>query len=253
MRIASTLLLALLLCLLHAAAPAQPNAPPAEPAAELKALTDAYGRAEQAFLKSFRDLKSDAERQELWNTKHPARDFLPRFQALAKRAQGTETGAHALNWILDEGDRTGSKEAVREALRTLTTAYLQSPVLEDAAVNIGYLSQSIGAEECERALRTIAAQSPHRQVQAAATYTLATLLAGNTESKPEARRLFDTLQKKYAGTRYAEQAGGYIFEMENLQIGMKAPDFTATDQDGKTFKLSDYRGKVVVLDFWGFW
>jgi DNA-directed RNA polymerase subunit RPC12/RpoP len=32
-----------------------------------------------------------------------------------------------------------------------------------------------------------------------------------------------------------------------------APDFSATDQNGKTLKLSDYRGKVVVLDFWEHW
>ena len=23
--------------------------------------------------------------------------------------------------------------------------------------------------------------------------------------------------------------------------------------DGVTFKLSDYRGKVILLDFWGYW
>ena len=40
---------------------------------------------------------------------------------------------------------------------------------------------------------------------------------------------------------------------EGLQIGQVAPDFTAPDADEVLFKLSDYRGKVVVLDFWGFW
>jgi cytochrome oxidase Cu insertion factor (SCO1/SenC/PrrC family) len=38
-----------------------------------------------------------------------------------------------------------------------------------------------------------------------------------------------------------------------LEVGMRAPDFEAKDVEGKTFKLSDYRGKVVLLDFWGFW
>jgi peroxiredoxin len=38
-----------------------------------------------------------------------------------------------------------------------------------------------------------------------------------------------------------------------LSIGRRAPDFTTKDVDGVEFKLSDYRGKVVVLDFWGFW
>jgi hypothetical protein len=37
------------------------------------------------------------------------------------------------------------------------------------------------------------------------------------------------------------------------KVGESAPDIVGVDVDGKEFKLSDYRGKVVVLDFWGFW
>jgi hypothetical protein len=37
------------------------------------------------------------------------------------------------------------------------------------------------------------------------------------------------------------------------EVGQEAPEIEGEDIDGKTFKLSDYRGKVVVLDFWGHW
>ncbi len=33
----------------------------------------------------------------------------------------------------------------------------------------------------------------------------------------------------------------------------KAPDFTLQDLNGKSVKLSDFKGKVVVLEFWATW
>ena len=32
-----------------------------------------------------------------------------------------------------------------------------------------------------------------------------------------------------------------------------APDIAGVDLDGVAFKLSDYKGEVVLLDFWGDW
>ncbi len=35
--------------------------------------------------------------------------------------------------------------------------------------------------------------------------------------------------------------------------GKKAPDFTLTTTDGKTLKLSDFKGKGVIVNFWATW
>jgi peroxiredoxin len=36
-------------------------------------------------------------------------------------------------------------------------------------------------------------------------------------------------------------------------VGQKAPQITGEDINGKALKLSDFAGKVVVLDFFGDW
>jgi hypothetical protein len=51
----------------------------------------------------------------------------------------------------------------------------------------------------------------------------------------------------------ADQVNRELFVIRNLAVGKTAPDMVGDDLDGKPFRLSDYRGKVVVLDFWGNW
>jgi len=46
---------------------------------------------------------------------------------------------------------------------------------------------------------------------------------------------------------------GNAFSDKYLKVGKVIPNLQGVDQDGKQFNLSSYRGKVVVLDFFGFW
>jgi thiol-disulfide isomerase/thioredoxin len=48
-------------------------------------------------------------------------------------------------------------------------------------------------------------------------------------------------------------ASGELFSRRNLGVGKTAPEIDGFDHEGKRFKLSDYRGKVVVLTFSGNW
>ena len=50
-----------------------------------------------------------------------------------------------------------------------------------------------------------------------------------------------------------EQAEGGLFSLRHVRVGRPAPDIDGEDVDGRPIKLSDYRGKVVVLTFWASW
>ena len=50
-----------------------------------------------------------------------------------------------------------------------------------------------------------------------------------------------------------QQARDEAFLLENLQPGLEALEIVGTDLKGDELKLSDYRGKVVLLSFWGNW
>ena len=50
-----------------------------------------------------------------------------------------------------------------------------------------------------------------------------------------------------------EEAKQELFELRYLRIGKAAPDIAAEGVDGQKLKLSDYRGKVTVVNFWASW
>ena len=56
-----------------------------------------------------------------------------------------------------------------------------------------------------------------------------------------------------AGIHVARRKAGLPEESAVAAKGKVAPDFTLVTLDGKTIKLSDYRGKAVLLNFWATW
>lgn len=79
------------------------------------------------------------------------------------------------------------------------------------------------------------------------------------KSLQEAEKIFERVLSDYGdiknptGQTLGDFAQATLFEMRHLAIGKAAPEIEGEDIDGKRFRLSDYRGKVVVLDFWGNW
>lgn len=45
----------------------------------------------------------------------------------------------------------------------------------------------------------------------------------------------------------------YLYQTPSYGKGQQAPDFELTASDGSTLRLSDFKGKHLLLDFWGSW
>jgi len=258
-----TLLLALLA---GAAVPPGPTGSPivpvlqAEDAAaekELQALIERFNKAQNDVFEAYGKATSDDEKAKIL-AKRPGKEYAPEFRAIAEKARGTDTAARAWMWTrrLVEGPK--EKWAITQ---TLLEEHMQSAVLAELTGELRYAAYEHGHAPVVEALRAIVAETPHDKVRAGALFALGTVLLGSTDAaeKAEGRDCLEAVCEEYGklaygpSSTYGAEATGYLYELDNLQIGMTAPDFETVDENGAKWKLSDYRGKVVVVDFWGYW
>ena len=235
---------------------------------EFQALTKEFQTAQIEYRKALAAAKTPEERQEAIKKAPDGNEYAKKFLAFAEKNSKDAIAVDAL--LLTMQAAPGSPHA-RRAAKLLVDDHIQD---EKIAQALRFLAQFDRAEG-ERAMRLAVEKSPHQTVKAMACYSLATLLKQQAESANgdaakmrEAEAMFERVINEFGdaeiGKRrgtdgsiqsvtYGEYVKGELFELRNLSIGKIAPDIEGEDIDGTNFKLSDYRGKVVVLDFWGHW
>lgn len=211
----------------------------------------------EAAVKAWRDQLNAAEtskERKALRDANPAKAFWPRFGALADAGAG-----EALLWQIENLRNTGVKTKQRgERMRPLFDRLVEHHAGEAwfAKVPDQVYKQRryVGEEEAMALLVRIEKGSERPEVRANALLTQATLTAkiGGEGADEKVAALHARLEKEFAETEAGQKA-----RIKRLQgqteVGKEAPDFVGKTIDGFEFKLSEYRGKVVMLDFYGFW
>jgi len=185
-------------------------------------------------------------------------------EALAKRAEeflGKEAADELRKADADKLDAEAEK---------LTKQFAEKYVGELKSERLANLCQrlSFSPGKSNEALLRKLAENDKDEVKGVATLCLAQMLKQSADQKAdkdakaaealakESEKLFERAAEKYADVKLpfrgtvGSKAKSELYELRNLRVGKPAPDVEGEDQDGKKFKLSDYKGKVVLLDFW---
>jgi peroxiredoxin len=222
---------------------------------EVAALLQDYQQQERAYQDAARQAGVKADLRQ-----HPAREYLPRFKELAEKYAGQAAALPALTWILDQAARptiADPKADTRWVVERLTRDHAGQPEIAATLEKVLHTAWRLEPEQVHALYDAVLAQNPDHGVLAQATFQKAVYLAHYSEKqddpKPvrqQALQLLREVKKTYKDTEFAKQADGWIFDLQKLQVGMKAPELVGVDLDGKAVKLSAYAGHVVVIDFW---
>lgn len=223
-----------------------------DPADLLEDIMDEYQEANAELGQKYRSA-DEAERKQIMEVELPklSESYAQRVLKLTSAHPGTDVAWDGLSWIVG---RARGAACQADALLQMFKDFGKDERIGDICLTV---ARGPFSADTVKALTKLVKISPHKDVRGRATYALAMQYKGLEDQKGFIKQM-TLVQKKYADVPYTRGtlgpvAEGAIFEVERLQIGMVAPDIEGADLQGVDFKLSDYRGKVVVLDFWGNW
>ena len=108
-------------------------------------------------------------------------------------------------------------------------------------------------EALQEAQKPILASFIKANPQSIVSLTALNRYAGYAIDPATAEPLFMALAPAVRGSAPGQEFAAKLASAKITAVGAMAPEFTQNDVNGKPVKLSDFRGKYVLVDFWASW
>jgi len=232
---------------------------------DFDAFSSEYEQARKEFLQHVEELQATGDEGEVeeytaqWN---PAEAFLDRAGEKAAEYAGTDGAVPFLLWIVRndlavEGAPDAVPPRTLEALTTLGKSHPEHASLLGAVAEAIYWAWEIGQPRTIATLEHLRGSTQSPRLRETCTLIGHRVRLSDPElAQDEVARIRAALVALAEGSEregLKSDVEKLLFEVDHLRVGKVAPDIEAEDLFGERFRLSDYRGKVVMLDFWGDW
>ncbi|VTR96584.1 TlpA family protein disulfide reductase [Tuwongella immobilis] len=242
---------------------AKPSADSTAPQKEGTSREDAFKKlrndlaAEQAaMMKPLREAKTDEERQKAIanlkpvNIKKYETDLIKLIEEDPKDKSSAAMIVFAMTSLRSQNAKLAG--------------YLTEYHLDNPAITSVLQTAAMGrAPQLTPLMEAILEKSTDTDKKGLATFGLASTYFnqgedGNAELMAKAEKLFDRASTEFGdvklgNTTLKKRSEGFLKEIRELAVGKTLPDVACNTLEGKAVKISDYRGKVVVLDIWATW
>jgi peroxiredoxin len=108
-------------------------------------------------------------------------------------------------------------------------------------------------EAIEAAQKVVLASFINATPQSLVSLNALNRYAGYDLDPATAEPMFNSLAPAVRNTQTGQEFATRLATAKTTAVGSVAPEFTQNDPSGKPVKLSDFRGKYVLVDFWASW